>query len=125
MIDESKPADNQISDTVLVQEIKEIFEILDSLHRFYGPFLLAFLFDERPLITLSISLRMATKADKRCSGDCCCQKSRSQASASLKFAALWAMIVDLRPDALSLMPIVSIPFEESRYISFEVYELCA
>jgi hypothetical protein len=85
--------------------MKQAFKILDGLHRSYVPFLAAFLLDKRASTTLSMSLRMATNADKHCSGDCRCQNSGSYASASLKFAAGCAMIFDLRVAALSLIPI--------------------
>jgi hypothetical protein len=33
---------------VLVKQVKQIFKILNGLHRFYEAFLAAFFFDERP-----------------------------------------------------------------------------
>ena len=35
MVNKSKAADNQISDSVLVKQMKQIFKTLNGLHRFY------------------------------------------------------------------------------------------
>jgi hypothetical protein len=86
MIDKCQTSDDEISDLVFIEELKYVFKIADALHIQDVPFAPPWV-RNRDCSTFAISLRIETRADKRCSGVWPCQKSKSHISASSKFAA--------------------------------------